>query len=135
MAFCGKCGTPLGGGNFCPNCGAPAASDPNRMAVTAVSHPTKKSGLWKKVVLGVAVIAVAAFIITRFVSTVDEPCDWCGHSPSVAYKVSDGSYSYVCRDCSKECALCGDRATKHYENLIGTMVFVCKDCYKEVDED
>lgn len=134
MAFCGKCGAPLDGGKFCPNCGTPVELEQNQ-ATTAVSHPSKKSGLWKKVVLGVAVVAVAIFIITRFTSTVDEPCDWCGDRPSTAYKVSDGSYSYVCKDCSKECAWCGDKATKHYENLVGMMVFVCNDCYEEIAGD
>lgn len=134
MAFCGKCGTPLDGGNFCPNCGAPVEAEQSETAVTTASHLSKKSGLWKKVVLGVAVVAIALFIITRFTATVDEPCDWCGNSPSVAYKLSDGSYSYVCKECSKYCALCGDKATKHYENMLGVMVFVCDDCYDEVQQ-
>ena len=49
--------------------------------------------------------------------------------------MSDGSYSYVCKDCSKECAWCGERATKHYENLLGMMVFVRDDCYEEIAGD
>ena len=135
MAFCGKCGASLDGGKFCPNCGAPVELENNKDVVTAVSHPLKKSGVWKKVILGAALIAIVVFVITRFTSTVDEPCDWCGNKPSVAYKTSDGSYSYVCRDCSSECAWCGDKATKHYENLAGMMVFVCDDCYEEIAGD
>lgn len=134
MAFCGKCGAPLDGGKFCPKCGAPVESEQKHSA-TAVSKPSKKSGLWKKAVLGVAVVVAAIFIFTRFTSTVDEPCDWCRNKPSVAYKTSDGSYAYVCKDCSKECAWCGDKATKHYENLAGMMVFVCNDCYEEIAGD
>ena len=134
MNFCGKCGAPLDGKKFCPNCGAPNELECNRDAIinVSVSHPLKKTALWKKVALGVALIAIVIFIITRFTSTVDEPCDWCGNRPSVAYKMSDDSYSYVCKECSKECAWCGDKATKHYENLVGMMVFVCSDCYEEI---
>lgn len=135
MDFCGKCGASLDGGKFCPNCGAPVELEDNKDAVVTASHPFKKAGVWKKVILGVAVIAIAVFVITRFTSTVDEPCDWCGNKPSVAYKTSDDSYSYVCRDCSSECAWCGDKATKHYENLAGMMVFACDDCYEEIAGD
>lgn len=135
MAFCGKCGAPLDGEKFCPNCGAPVKLKQSQTAVTAAFHSSKKTGLWKKMALGVAVVAVAIFIITRFKATVEEPCDWCGNRPSVAYKMSDGSYSYVCKDCSKKCAWCGDKAVRHYENAAGMMVFVCNDCYEEIAED
>ena len=130
MAFCGKCGAPLDEGKFCPNCGAPVEPEKSEAAVTTVSRPPRKAGLWEKIVLGVAVLAVAIFVVTRFTSMSDEPCDWCGNSPSVAYKMSDDSYSYVCKDCSKKCAWCGEKATKHYENLAHMMVFVCDDCYE-----
>lgn len=132
MAFCGNCGAPVDDGKFCPNCGAPVESEQGQ---AAVSHSSSKSQIWKMVVLGVIVVAVVLFIVTRFTSTVNEPCDWCGNRPSVAYKMSDGSYSYVCKDCSRECAWCGERATKHYENLLGMMVFVCDDCYNDVSGD
>lgn len=88
--------------------------------------------IMKKIVLGAVVLAVAIFAVSRFASMSVEPCDWCGNSPSVAYKMSDDSYSYVCKDCSKKCAWCGEKATKHYENLAGMMVFVCDDCYEEL---
>lgn len=130
MAFCGKCGAMLDEGKFCPNCGAPVESNQSRTAVTAGSHPAQKAGLWKKVAVVVVAVVIVVFAISRFTSTVDEPCDWCGNRPSVAYKMSDNSYSYVCKDCSKKCAWCGDKATKHYENLAGMMVFVCDDCYE-----
>lgn len=132
MAICGKCGAQLDGGTFCPNCGSSVDSEQSHTTVATDLQTFKKPGVWKKVVVGVVVVAAAIFIITRFTATVDKPCDWCGSKPSVAYKMSDGSYSYVCKDCSKECALCGDKATKHYENALGMMVFVCNDCYKEI---
>jgi len=135
MAFCGKCGTPLDGGEFCPNCGASVESEQSQTTVATAFQASKNPRLWKKVVVGVAVVAIAIFVITRFTATVDEPCDWCGSKPSIAYKMSDGSYSYVCKDCSKECAWCGDKATRHYENALGMMVFVCNDCYEEIAED
>ena len=130
--FCGKCGAPLEEGKFCLNCGAPVGSENSETAVTTISHLPRKTGLWKKIVLGAVVLAVAIFAVSRFASMSVEPCDWCGNSPSVAYKMSDDSYSYVCKDCSKKCAWCGEKATKHYENLAGMMVFVCDDCYEEL---
>ena len=115
MAFCGKCGAQLDGGKFCPNCGTPIDDVEKRATITATAaHKPKRSGVQKKVVVGIIAIAVMVFIITRFTSTVNEPCDWCGNSPSVAYKLNDGSYSYVCKDCSEYCAFCGEKATKHY---------------------
>lgn len=135
MAFCGKCGAPLDGGSFCPKCGAANESENNESVASVVPPKLPKAGLWKKRVVGGAVIVVVIFAITRFTATVDEPCDWCGDSPSVAYKMSDGSYSYVCKECSEKCAWCGEKATKHYENLAGMMVFVCNDCYSEISEN
>lgn len=130
MAFCGKCGASLDEGKFCPNCGAPVEPKNNEAAFTTASRPSRKAELWKKVVLGVAVFAVVIFAVTRFTSMPDEPCDWCGNSPPVAYKMSDDTYSYVCKDCGKKCAWCGEKATKHYENLVHMMIFVCDDCYE-----
>lgn len=135
MAFCGKCGTPLDGGNFCPNCGAPVRFDQSRTTVNATSKLPNKAGRRKKAIIGISIVMVVFFVVTRFTAMVDEPCDWCRSRPSAAYKMSDGSYSYVCRDCSKECAWCGDKATKHYENLAGMMVFACDDCYEEISGD
>lgn len=68
--------------------------------------------------------------------TVDEPCDYCGNTPSVAYKTTSGyGDAHVCKKCSSTCMLCDEKkATKHYENLFGGIVFVCDDCYKEVEE-
>lgn len=132
--YCGKCGALLDGGKFCPNCGESVELEHSQDAA-AGTCPSKKTESRKKSALCIAAVLAVIFIITRFTSTVDEPCDWCGDSPSVAYKVSDGSYSYVCKECSKECAWCGDKATKHYENLMGRMVFVCNDCYQEIAGD
>ena len=132
MAFCGKCGAPLDGEKFCPNCGEPVELEQSQTVVTAAFHPSQKAGRRKKMALVTAAVVIAIFIITRFTATVDEPCDWCGNRPSVAYKMSDGSHSYVCRDCSKKCIWCGDKADRHYENAAGMMVFICNDCYEVV---
>jgi len=64
-------------------------------------------------------------------SMTEEPCMYCGQSPSQEYEKSDGTLVYVCEVCSSECMLCHDKATKHYESLLGIM-FVCNDCYNEV---
>ena len=86
----------------------------------------------KKKWLGLALImAMLCFSAAGCSSTVDEPCMYCGHSPSKEYEKSDGSYAYVCEDCSSTCMLCGDKATKYYESLLG-VVFVCDDCYSGV---
>lgn len=134
MAYCGKCGAPLDGEKFCPNCGASVElkSVRRRALVSASARRPKRTRPWKKLAIAALIVVIAFLIVTRFSSTVDKPCDWCGDRPSVAYKLNDGSYSYVCKDCSKRCAFCGDKATKHYENLLNMMVFVCNDCYKEV---
>ena len=49
--------------------------------------------------------------------------------------VSDGSYSYVCKECRKKCAWCGKKATRHYENKMHKEVFVCEETYKEMHDD
>lgn len=75
----------------------PVDSVQGKTVVTAALHSSAKSWLWKKEILDAAVVAVAIFIITRFTSTVDEACDWCGNRPSVAYKMGDASYSLFVR--------------------------------------
>lgn len=100
----------------------------NRGIAIPLKLPNTNCG--KKIAIGAIVFVIGGWIISRFVVTVDKPCDWCSNRPSIAYKTSDGSYAYVCRKCSKTCKLCGEKADRHYENLIGTMVFVCDDCYK-----
>lgn len=83
--------------------------------------------------IGIIIIIALFFIISAFFpATVDEPCDWCNDSPSIAYKTKSGSTSYVCKSCSSECAFCGNPATKHYENMLEMMVFVCDDCYESM---
>lgn len=62
-----------------------------------------------------------------------EPCSYCGDETSKKYKLHDGSYDYVCKDCSSECFFCGKKATKHYESYLG-IIFVCKDCYDDIVE-
>ncbi len=84
-----------------------------------------------KKVIALFLISLLAFsMLTACSSTVDEPCMYCGNSPSKEYTKSDGTPAYVCEDCSSVCMLCGDEAaTQHYESLLGIM-FVCDDCYK-----
>ena len=88
----------------------------------------------RKTLFLILLLTLSLSACTPIASTVDEPCDWCGNRPSVAYKMSDGSDSYVCNDCNKECYWCGAKATKHYNSAIGSVVFVCNDCYEEIEE-
>ncbi len=136
MEYCGNCGAKLDGGKFCPHCGAPVSSGNSEEGKIKTEHIKRNSSNSKKVIaIGcIAVIAVAAAFFFFRNPIADEPCDWCGDRPSIAYETSDGSTSYVCKDCSSECALCGDKASRHYENLLGMIVFVCDDCYEEVQE-
>lgn len=138
MAFCGKCGAPLGEGKFCGNCGAPRED----IVYTSEMEKTERNMPQgnKKILVGIGIVGAILLVIigVRFLfrPVVNEPCDWCGESPSVAYELSDGSEAYVCRECSEYCMLCGDeKATQHYENLIGTMMFVCDDCYEGIAGD
>lgn len=131
--FCGNCGMPVEHGRFCPHCGAPISVTQNESV--ASSGTVKKRKGYAKLFAGIAVAVVVLVAILVMPHTVDERCDWCGRRPSMAFKTSDGSTAYVCKDCSKECAVCGRRATKHYENLLGMIVFVCDDCYKEATYD
>ena len=100
----------------------------NLMPILLWNH--LKSRVMKKVVTGIVAMIIVFFIIGQFIFTVDKPCDWCGSSPSVAYELNDGSYSYVCKECSEFCFWCENKATIHYENLAGIMAFVCDDCYE-----
>ena len=77
-------------------------------------------------------LAIMSLCLIGCSSVVDEPCDWCGSKPSVAYKNSDDAESYVCKECSSICMICGDKKAKHQsENLLGMVMFVCDDCYKD----
>ena len=128
MAFCKNCGTPVEKGKFCPKCGV-QISETNMLETI-----NKKSNKHLKMLLGIIVVLIAIAVIVLMPHTVDEPCDWCNRRPSMAFKTSDGSIAYVCKNCSKECAWCNKKATKHYENMLGMIVFVCNDCYMDTQE-
>lgn len=130
MAFCGNCGAPVDNGKFCSKCGAPI-SDVSSVSDT-MGITNKKSSKIPKMLIGIFAVLAVVIVVALVPRTVDKPCDWCNHRPSMALKTSDGSMAYVCKDCSKECAWCGKKAKKHYENMLGMVVFVCNDCYKEV---
>lgn len=84
----------------------------------------------KKIPSMLLAIILALCALTGCSGTVDEPCMYCGNSPSKEYKKQDGTPVYVCEKCSSECMICGEKkATKHYESLMG-IVFACDDCYK-----
>lgn len=134
MAFCGNCGTFVDKGEFCPKCGA-QINDVAGMYNMAGKTSKRTNKRFKILISIIAAVAVVIVAIVKMPHMVNEPCDWCEHKPSMAFKTSDGTMAYVCIDCSKECALCGEKASKHYENMVGMIVFVCDDCYKEVNGD
>lgn len=133
--YCGKCGKNIPDDvAFCPECGEPSAK-PVKVPTPSAGSGIKLSGKTKKII---AVVLVAVIVIISLFSikpTVNKPCEYCGHKPSVRYKTSNDSDFYVCKSCSKECAFCGKKAKKHYENYFGMIVFVCNDCYKSVVSD
>ena len=84
--------------------------------------------------LGVAISLMAAALMLSSCAMSNEPCEYCGETPTKGYKTSNDDKFYVCSDCSSECAFCGDKATKHYTNLLGMEMFACKDCYESISE-
>ncbi len=133
MAFCGNCGEPIGNGKFCPKCGKQISDTVSTGDIMEIT--SKKPKKFPKMLIGIIAVLAVVVVISLMPRTVDEPCDWCNHRPSMEFKTSDGSMAYVCKDCSKECAWCNKKATKHYENMLGMIVFVCDDCYDEVVND
>ena len=112
MGYCGNCGEKIEkGANFCGKCGAVVEKEQSEHVYDVIAPKNNSARVW------------------------DKPCDWCGHSPTVAYKESDGSYSYVCKECRKKCAWCGKKATRHYENMMHKEVFVCEETYKKMHDD
>ena len=86
----------------------------------------------KRIFCGLVVFLLSLALLAGCGSRSDEPCMYCGESPSQAYEKADGTFAYVCKDCSAVCMLCGrEKATQHYESLLG-MMFVCDDCYAAV---
>lgn len=87
----------------------------------------------KRLLCMLAVI-VMFFCLTACSGTVNEECDYCGSSPSVAYKTKSGyGDAHVCKKCSSTCMICDERkATRHYENHFGGVVFVCDSCYSDL---
>ncbi|MBR3835639.1 MAG: hypothetical protein IKJ69_02475 [Clostridia bacterium] len=88
----------------------------------------------KKLVAAIIASIIVIVGIVSFASFSNEPCDWCGESPTKGFKLNNGGKSYVCADCRKKCAWCDDKADKHYENGLEMMVFVCDDCYEDISD-
>ncbi len=69
--------------------------------------------------------------------TSDEPCAWCGNTPTKKFETSKGEDCYVCEEHTHECGICGknfDKELKHYTNMLDLEMFVCDDCYDDVQE-
>ncbi len=94
-------------GKFCPKCGT-QISDVATVA-NMVGTTNKRSNKHFKMLFGITAVLVVIVVMALVPHTVDEPCDWCNHRPSMAFKTSDGSMAYVCKDCSKECAWCNKK--------------------------
>ncbi|MBZ0217500.1 MAG: DUF4864 domain-containing protein [Fimbriimonadaceae bacterium] len=61
--FCGKCGTEIpAGAHFCPSCGQAIDenSHGNPGPADAAAPPKKKMAMWKKILIGLVVVIVAA---------------------------------------------------------------------------
>lgn len=134
--FCTQCGKELKDGEKCI-CQENKKvitnnSDSIDINVTAIKNKIGKSNI-KKILLILLIVCIGVvgiILVTTSSKTVDEPCDWCGDSPSKEYKTSSG-VAYVCEECSKECYFCNNEATNHYENMMGMIVFACDECSEE----
>lgn len=136
MGYCGKCGEKIEkGANFCGKCGAVVEKEQSEHVYDVIAPKNNSARVWKIIIPGLIVGVIVIWGFMQLMSVSDKPCDWCGHSPTVAYKESDGSYSYVCKECRKKCAWCGKKATRHYENKMHKEVFVCEETYKEMHDD
>lgn len=95
--FCGKCGAPLDGGRFCPNCGAAIANSASDDYVIKKTSQSAKGGK-KKIVPLIAIILVVviiSFLVANMASS-NEPCMYCGDSPTKKYeKVMEQMYMYA----------------------------------------
>lgn len=141
--FCGNCGAPLKeGAKFCSRCGAPVKEETLPEVIPAkpvVKEPPVRFKSTKRPPVavwlgGILVVCALAFGVSQLMRISNEPCDWCGNTPTLSYKLQEGGYAHICKRCRSSCMLCGAPSTRHYENLLGTMVFVCDDCYEEVSE-
>lgn len=141
--FCGNCGAPLKeGAKFCSKCGAPVKAETLPEVVPAapvVAQPQVPARRAKRLpvpvwLCGVLAVCALVFGVSQLMRISNEPCDWCGATPTLSYKLQEGGYAHICKSCRSSCMLCGEPADRHYENLLGTMVFVCDDCYQELSE-
>ena len=79
--------------------------------------------------------AVSSITVGGYTS--DEPCAWCGETPTKEFKTSGGDPCYICEEHTHECGVCGknfDKELNHYTNLMGIETFVCDDCYQDVQD-
>ncbi len=110
MGYCGNCGEKIEkGANFCGKCGAVVEKEQSEHVYDVIAPKNNSARVWKIIIPSLIVGVIVIWGFMQLMSVSDKPCDWCGHSPTVAYKESDGSYSYVCKECRKKCAWCGKK--------------------------
>ena len=137
--FCAKCGKEISErANFCRYCGNKVEhnvlNDSQNMKFVKIKHSCDTRGEKNKYII-IGTMIVISFIILVVVQRFSfKECDWCGNSPSIKYKTTSGTTSYVCMECSKVCSVCGKKATHHYTNLYEMEVFVCMDCFNMISE-
>lgn len=126
--FCGNCGAPLTGGKFCPHCGMALDVIHESPRTTPINASTKKNSGW--ITLVITLLLVVTFVLTApHLPISRNPCEWCDDTPTKGYRLSDGSYCYICKDCRTTCGLCGRKAKHHYESLFGRIIFLCDSCH------
>lgn len=103
MGYCGNCGEKIEkGANFCGKCGAVVEKEQSEHVYDVIAPKNTSARVWKIIIPSLIVGVIVIWGFMQLMSVSDKPCDWCGHSPTVAYKESDGSYSYVCKECRKK---------------------------------
>ena len=82
-------------------------------------------------------LPLAALFLTLCLSacsggyTAQEPCAYCGDTPTKEYTTDTGDPCYVCETHSTTCAICNEpTATRHFTNGFGFETFICEDCYE-----
>ena len=87
MGYCGNCGEKIEkGANFCGKCGAVVEKEQSEHVYDVIAPKNNSARVWKIIIPSLIVGVIVIWGFMQLMSVSDKPCDWCGHSPTVAYK-------------------------------------------------
>jgi len=88
MGYCGNCGEKIEkGANFCGKCGAVVEKEQSEHVYDVIAPKNNSARVWKIIIPSLIVGVIVIWGFMQLMSVSDKPCDWCGHSPTVAYNV------------------------------------------------